>query len=162
MASTKKEFLTREQLITKIAEFRAALDSLVSKFNEAEAAAELQKIEDEIKEIALEIIRNNADERVMIGLDYFDASINRVLAWVTGAQNMQKALLIAALTPSDEMRKLQDSGNFGGVMAYREAVKELPFGEVYAEYCRRQGVLTGLAMYEEICAYEKKILPERA
>ena len=119
-------------------------------------------LEDEIKEIALEIIRNNADERVMIGLDYFDASINRVLAWVTGAQNMQKALLIAALTPSETMRELQDSGNFGGVMAYREAVKELPFGEVYAEYCRRQGIPTGLKMYEEICAYEKKILPERA
>ena len=119
-------------------------------------------LEDELKEIALEIIRNNADEKVMIGIDYFDASINRVLAWVTGAQNMQKALLIAALTPSDVMAKMQDNGNFGGVMAYREVLKELPFGEVYAEYCRRQGVPSGLKVYEEICAYEEKILPERA
>lgn len=119
-------------------------------------------LEDELKEIALEIIRNNADDRVMIGLDYFDASINRVLAWVTGAQNMQKALLIAALTPSEQMRQMQDSGNFGGVMAYREAVKELPFGEVYAEYCRRQGVPCGTEVYENICAYEAKILTERA
>ena len=65
-------------------------------------------------------------------------------------------------TPSEQMRKMQDSGNFGGVMAYREAVKELPFGEVYAEYCRRQGVPCGTEVYENICAYEAKILTERA
>ena len=119
-------------------------------------------LEDEIKEIAAEIIRNNADDRVMIGLDYFDASINRVLARVTGAQNLQKALLIAALTPSEEMKALQDAGEFGALMALREVTKELPFGEVYAEYCRRQGVPCGREVYAQIKAYEDKILPERA
>ena len=119
-------------------------------------------LDDETREIAQEIIRNNADERVMIGLDYFDASINRVLAWVTGAQNMQKALLIAALTPNAQMVEWQNAGNFGGVMAMREVIKELPFGEVWNEYCRKSGVLSGMKVYEEILAYEKKILAERA
>ena len=119
-------------------------------------------LDDETREIAQEIIRNNADERVMIGLDYFDASINRVLAWTTGAQNMQKALLIAALTPNEQMQAWQNEGNFGGVMAMREVIKELPFGEVWNEYCRRSGVSSGMKVYEEITAYEKKILAERA
>ena len=119
-------------------------------------------LEDEIKEIAAEIIRNNADDRVMIGLDYFDASINRVLAWVTGVQNMQKALLIAALTPNAQMKEWQNSGNFGGVMALREVAKELPFGEVWNEYCRRFGVPSGMKVYDAIVDYEKKILAERA
>lgn len=79
----------------------------------------------------------------MIGLDYFDASINRIAAWATGARNMQKSLLFAALQPIDEMKKMQDDADFTSLILTREAVKVLPFGDVWNEYCRRAGVPDG-------------------
>lgn len=117
--------------------------------------------EDELKEMAKEIIRNNADKRVLIGLDYFDASINRISAWVTGQRAMEKALLFALLCPSDEMKALQDSGNFSRLMVLGEEVKTLPFGEIWDEYCRRQNVGVGMDWFEKVEKYEEKVLSTR-
>lgn len=88
--------------------------------------------EDELKEIAKEIVRNDALDKVLIGLDYFDASINRISAWVTGERNMQKALLYALLMPNDTLKKLQDNGEFTELMYRQEQLKTYPsakFGE---------------------------------
>ncbi len=115
--------------------------------------------EDELKEIAKEIVRNNAIDKVMIGLDYFDASINRLSAWVTGQRAMQKALLYALLTNHDELKKLQDNADFTTLMVKQEEYKTLPFGAVWQEYLHRQG-LDGYYL-TEIRTYENKVLKER-
>jgi len=96
--------------------------------------------EDELKEIAKEIVRNDATDKVLIGLDYFDASINRLSAWVTGQRAMQKALLYALLTNYDELKKLQDNADFTTLMVKQEEYKTLPFGAVWQEYLHRQGI----------------------
>ncbi|HAE89311.1 MAG TPA: L-rhamnose isomerase, partial [Clostridiales bacterium] len=94
--------------------------------------------EDELKEIAKEIVRNDATDKVLIGLDYFDASINRISAWVTGERAMQKALLYALLLPNARLKKLQDDGDFTRLMVEQEGVKMLPFSDVWAEYLKRE------------------------
>lgn len=117
--------------------------------------------EDELREIAREIIRNNAEERVLIGLDYFDASINRISAWVTGQRAMEKALLYALLMPYDEMKKLQDTGDFSRLMVLGEELKTLPFGDIWDEYCRRSGVPCGMEWFDLIRGYEDRVLKKR-
>lgn len=119
------------------------------------------RLDDEIKEIAKEIVRNNATEKVLIGLDYFDASINRIAAWVVGTRNMQKALLIALLEPSEKMKKLQDKSDFTALLTLSEGIKEMPWQAVWNEFLTRQGLDTGLGWYDEIMAYEKNILSKR-
>lgn len=116
-------------------------------------------LDDEIKEIAKEIVRCNAPDKVMIGLDYFDASINRLSAWVTGERSMQKALLQALLMPHAKLAKLQDEGNFTCLMAENERLKDLPYGAVWAEYLKRQGKEE--RYYEQISKYEKEELSKR-
>ena len=115
--------------------------------------------EDELKEIAKEIVRNNAIDKVMIGLDYFDASINRLSAWVTGQRAMERALLYALLIDNEKLRKLQDESRFTELMVAQEEVKDMPFGAVWMEYLSRQGLeedyITGIK------EYEKEILKER-
>lgn len=115
--------------------------------------------EDELKEIAKEIVRNNATDKVLIGLDYFDASINRISAWVTGERAMQKALLYALLLPNARLKKLQDDGDFTRLMVEQEGVKMLPFSDVWAEYLKREGLTENY--YDEIASYEKSVLKER-
>ncbi len=115
--------------------------------------------EDELCEIAKEIVRNDAAERVLIGLDYFDASINRIVAWVTGQRSMQKALLRALLTPNDELKALQDAGNFTKLMARQEECKLLPVGAVWNEYLTRLGVENDY--YAVAAEYEKNTLSKR-
>ncbi|MDR0878341.1 MAG: L-rhamnose isomerase [Treponema sp.] len=115
--------------------------------------------EDEIKEIAKEIIRNKAEERVLIGLDYFDASINRIAAWVTGTRNMQKALLNALLMPHDEFKILQDAGNFSKLLVMQEEIKTLPFGAVWEEYLAREKV--PVEWFSPVEQYEKNVLENR-
>lgn len=116
-------------------------------------------LEDEIKEIAKEIVRNDAVNKVMIGLDYFDASINRLSAWVTGQRSMQRALLYALLQPYGKLKALQEEERFTELMAFGEEVKDLPYGAVWKEYLRREGL--DEEYYREIAAYEKTILKER-
>lgn len=115
--------------------------------------------EDELKEIAKEIIRNNADKRVLIGLDYFDASINRISAWVVGDRNMHKALLNALLLPNEKLKQLQNDGKFTELMYESEQAKTMPFGAVWEEYLRRQNVPA--RWFEKVEAYEKEVLSLR-
>jgi len=118
-------------------------------------------LDDELKEIAKEIFRHDALERVLIGLDFFDASINRIAAWVIGTRNVQKALLYAALQPHDTLRKLQDKGDFTQLLMLQEELKSLPFGDVWDEYCKLQGVPAGPEWYEQVMTYEKDVLFKR-
>ena len=117
--------------------------------------------DDELKEIMKEIVRNDALDKVLIGLDFFDASINRVAAWVIGARNAEKALLWALLLPNDELKKYQENADFTRRLAALEDCKTLPFGDVWAEYCRRTGVLPDGEWFDTVTEYEKKILEER-
>lgn len=117
--------------------------------------------DDELKEIAKEIVRCDALDKVMIGLDYFDASINRIAAWVVGARNMRKALLFAMLLPHGELKKYQDSGNFTKMLAMSEEYKFYPYNEVWNEFCRREDVPQGEKWLEETDRYEKEVLSKR-
>ena len=115
--------------------------------------------DDETKEIAKEIVRNNALDRVFIATDYFDASINRISAWVTGVRSIHKALLYALLQPDTKMKELQESTKFTQLMALSEEMKTAPFGDVWNEYLERQGLKN--TYYDEIEKYEKEILSKR-
>ena len=117
--------------------------------------------DDETKEIAKEIVRNGALDRVFIALDYFDASINRVAAWTVGMRNMQKALLNALLLPSAELAEYQTKANFTRMLAVSEETKTLPFGEVWDEYCRRCGAPVGMDWLLEAEKYESEVLSLR-
>ena len=118
-------------------------------------------LDDETKEIAKEIVRNDALDRVFIALDYFDASINRIAAWVVGARNMQKALLSALLQPSSELKAYQDAANYTKMLAISEELKTFPFGDVFDEYCRREGAPVGMEWIAEVDKYEAEVLSER-
>ena len=117
--------------------------------------------DDETKEIAKEIIRNDATDRVLLALDYFDASINRIAAWVIGMRNMQKALLYALLSPNKEMKALQDAGNFTELMMLQEEIKTYPFGDVWNQFCEMNGVPVGESWYQEVKNYEDTVLFKR-
>ena len=119
------------------------------------------RFEDEIREIAKEIVRNHAEDKVMIGLDFFDASINRIAAWVIGTRSMQKALLYALLMPFDALREMQDKHDITRMLMLDEEIKTYPMGAVWDEYCRRQGVPVGTAWYPQVEQYEKDVLLKR-
>ena len=114
--------------------------------------------DDETKEIAKEIVRNDALDRVFIATDYFDASINRISAWVTGVRNVQKALLFALLQPSS-LKALQDAGDMTSLMVLQEELKTAPFGDVWDEYLKRRNVRADYL--SEIKDYEQKVLVNR-
>ncbi len=115
--------------------------------------------DDETREIAKEIVRNDALSRVCIATDYFDASINRIAAWVTGMRSVQKALLFALLEPHEALRNLQEENRGTELMARMEELKTAPFGDVWEEYLRREHVQS--AYIPEILEYEEKRLLER-
>ena len=119
--------------------------------------------DDETKEIAKEIVRcGGLSGRVKIALDYFDASINRIGAWVTGFRNVQKALLFALLQPTEELTKLQNEQDFTSLMIRAEELKTMPFGDVWAEYCKEQNVpADDMAWLSEIKKYENEVLLKR-
>ncbi len=116
-------------------------------------------LDDETKEIAQEIVRNDALDRVFIATDYFDASINRISAWVTGMRNVQKALLYALLQPNDKMKELQEANNMTELMVLKEEMKTLPFGDVWEEYLKEENVQ--LDYITPIKEYEQEILKTR-
>lgn len=118
-------------------------------------------LDDETKEIAKEIVRCKALNRVYMALDYFDASINRVSAWVVGMRSWQKALLNALLMPHERLTKLQDEAKFTELMALQEEIKTMPFGDIWKEYCRRCGVDGEMSWFNEIEKYEKEVLLKR-
>ena len=117
--------------------------------------------DDETKEIAKEIVRCDALDRVFIALDYFDASINRVAAWVIGARNMQKALLNALLLPHDKLEQYQNAADYTKVLALTEEFKTFPFGDIWDEYCERCRTAVGMDWIREIDVYESEVLSKR-
>jgi L-rhamnose isomerase len=118
--------------------------------------------DDETREMAKEIIRCNALERVYMALDYFDAGINRVAAWTVGFRSWQKALLNALCTPNEELKKLQDENRMTKLMMFQEDVKLAPFGDVWEEYCRQCGMAAeGRQWLEAIEKYEEEVLLKR-
>lgn len=118
-------------------------------------------LDDETKEMAKEIVRNDAIDRVHMALDYFDAGINRISAWTVGFRNWQKALLSALCTPNETWKKMQDENRLTELMVRQEEWKTYPFGEVWAEYCRQCGVPCDGEWFAEIEAYEKEVLNNR-
>ena len=115
--------------------------------------------DDETREIAKEIVRNDALDRVFIATDYFDASINRIAAWVTGVRNVQKSLLFALLQPNNTLKSLQDENNFTEVMYLSEEMKMMPLGDVWEEFLRRSGVEENYLL--EVKKYECEVLSKR-
>src|SRR5262249_52250791 len=114
-------------------------------------------LSDDLRAIAEEIVRGSFLKRVHIGLDYFDASINRVAAWVIGTRAMIKALLVALVEPTESLRKLEVSGDFTSRLAMLEELKTLPFGAVWDQYCLQQNVPTGANWLDDVKAYEKAV-----
>jgi L-rhamnose isomerase len=118
-------------------------------------------LSDELQAVAQELVRGDYLSRVHIGLDFFDASINRVAAWVIGSRCMLKALLLALLEPADLLRGCESSGDLTRRLATLEELKSLPWGAVWAQYCHRQGVPAGGEWLEVIKAYERDVLAGR-
>jgi L-rhamnose isomerase len=118
-------------------------------------------LSDELEALAQEIVRGGYVNRVHIGLDYFDASINRIAAWVIGSRNMLRALLLALMEPIDQLRLLETTGDFTGRLALLEELKGLPAGAVWDYYCLRQNVAVGFQFMDHIRDYEKRVLVQR-
>jgi len=119
------------------------------------------KLNDDLQDVADELVKCDGLNRSYIGLDYFDASINRIAALVIGARNMEKALLKALLTPWNLLKEAQDSGDHTTVLALQEEIKTLPWGEVWNEYLLRQGMVNDAEMLKEVKKYEKDVLLKR-
>ena len=118
-------------------------------------------LSDEVRAIMQEIVRGDFLDRVHIGLDYFDASINRVAAWVIGTRSVLRALLLALLEPIDQLRELEVAGDYTGRLALLEELKGLPFGAVWDYFCLQQGVPVGVSFMDDIRDYEKRELSKR-
>ncbi|WP_176012638.1 L-rhamnose isomerase [Victivallis sp. Marseille-Q1083] len=116
---------------------------------------------DELQAIAQEVVRYGFEKNVHIGLDYFDASINRIAAWVIGTRNMLKALLFALLEPGATLRRMELEGDLAGRLAMMEELKGLPFGAVWDYYCAQHDVPVGFAFMKEVREYEKNVLAKR-
>ena len=117
--------------------------------------------DDETREIAKEIVRGGAD-RVLLALDFFDASINRISAWVVGMRNMQKALLNALLLPNGKMAELQNERKFTELMMLSEEMKTYPLGDVWDYFCEQNGAPVKEAWVEEVKGYEADVLAKRS
>ncbi len=117
--------------------------------------------DDETKEMAKEIVRCGAIDRVYMALDYFDASINRIAAWTVGFRSWQKALLSALCTPNEMLAKLQDKGDFTALMVMQEDMKLLPFEDIWNKYCEECGVEASHAWFAEVKKYEEEVLSKR-
>ncbi len=118
-------------------------------------------LDDELIEIGRELVRGDLLGKTHIGLDFFDASINRVAAWVIGTRNTIKALLRAMLDPVEELREAELQGDYTTRLALTEEFKSYPFGAVWDYYCAKQGVPVREEWLAEIKAYEKNVLLER-
>jgi L-rhamnose isomerase len=114
-------------------------------------------LSDELRAIAQEIVRGDYLQRVHIGLDFFDASINRIAAWTIGTRCMIKALLLALLEPADKLRRTEQAGDYTTRLAMQEEFKTLPFGAVWDTYCTKQDVPPGPYWLKEVKDYEAKV-----
>ena len=118
-------------------------------------------LDDSLQSIATELIRNDPLDRIHIGLDFFDASINRIAAWTIGTRNTLKALLIALLEPP-ALRQAEMAFDFTSRLAWMEELKSLPWGAVWDAYCDSRNVPTGIRWLETVKAYEASVLSKRA
>ena len=117
--------------------------------------------DDETREMAKEIVRCDGLDRVYMALDYFDASINRVSAWTLGFRNWQKALLNALCTPNELLTKLQNENQLTELQVMQDELKTMPFGDIWEEYCRQNGVKADREWFDEIKKYEAEVLSKR-
>jgi L-rhamnose isomerase len=117
---------------------------------------------DELQAIAHEIVRQDYLDRVHIGLDFFDGSINRVAAWVIGTRNMLKALLKAMLEPVDQLKEFENSGDYTSRLAMMEELKSMPFGAVWDYYCLSSGVPVGLDWLKSVQQYDRDVQSNRS
>ncbi|MBN1972213.1 MAG: L-rhamnose isomerase [Sedimentisphaerales bacterium] len=118
-------------------------------------------LNDELYSIAREAVRSGKLDKIHIGLDFFDASINRIAAWVIGTRNMIKALLFAMLEPADMLDKFENDGDYTSRLAVLEDIKTLPFGTIWEYYCKKSGVPADTLWLKEIKKYEKNVLGKR-
>jgi L-rhamnose isomerase len=118
-------------------------------------------LSDDLEAIAQELVRGNFLERTRIGLDYFDASINRVAAWVIGTRNTLKSLLKAMLEPLALLRAREESGDYTGRLALQEEIRGLPWGAVWERYCADANVPGGRQWLDQVRAYESDVLSVR-
>lgn len=118
-------------------------------------------LDDELQNIMKEIVRNNFIDRVHIGLDFFDASVNRIAAWTIGTRNAYKALLLALLEPTDQLVEAEKSGNFTKRLAVIEELKSAPWNAVWDRYCIEQNVPVGMDWLDVVTQYEKEVLLSR-
>jgi len=119
-------------------------------------------LSDELQALAKELVRGDYLGRVHIGLDFFDASINRIAAWVIGTRCMIKALLISMLEPVEKLQQMEADGDFTSRLALLEELKTLPLGAVWDYYCARLDVPVGAAWLAEVKTHEKNVLSKRA
>jgi L-rhamnose isomerase len=119
-------------------------------------------LDDETQAIASEVVRGGVEGRVSIGLDFFDASINRVAAWVIGTRNMRKALLRALLEPIRTISEAEARGDTTARLAMFEEQKSMPWAAVWDHYCETRGAPVGLAWLERVRAYERDVMTRRA
>jgi L-rhamnose isomerase len=119
-------------------------------------------LDDELQAIARELVRSGQLHRIHIGLDYFDASINRVAAWVIGMRNMIKALLIALVEPTQLLRDAESKMDYTGRLVMLEEQKSLPWAALWDYYCAQKGVPVGASWFDEVRRYEKDVLAKRA
>ena len=117
-------------------------------------------LDDALQSIAAELVRNKLLARTHIGLDFFDASINRIAAWTIGTRNTLKALLMALLEP-EALRDSEKSGDYTSRLALMEETKSLPWGAVWDAYCESQNVPAGTAWLAEVKSYENAVLSKR-
>lgn len=118
-------------------------------------------MDDELQEIGRELVRNDLLGKTHIGLDFFDATINRVAAWVIGTRNAQKAVLKAMLEPLQELKEIELTGDYTTRLALTEELKDFPFADVWNYFCEINGVPVGLDWLEVVKSYEKDVLSLR-
>jgi len=116
---------------------------------------------DELKYLSEEVVRSGRMDSIHIALDFFDATIHRVMAWVIGARSAVKAMLWALLQPNQTLRQLEENGELTQRLALMESMKTMPFGAVWNEYCRREDSAAETAIIQEIESYEKRITSKR-
>jgi L-rhamnose isomerase len=119
-------------------------------------------LSDELEALAQELVRGDYLDRTHIGLDFFDASINRIGAWAIGTRCMLKALLLAMLEPTAQLQRMEAKGNFTSRLATLEELKTLPFGAVWDYYCLKSNVPVGDTWLNEVKAYEENVLTKRS
>lgn len=120
------------------------------------------RYDDETQEMMKEVVRNDALDRVILATDYFDASINRIAAWVIGMRSVQKALLNALLLPNEKLKELQDHSEFTELMMLQEELKLYPMGDVWNEFCARAGKIGDESWFRAVKEYEANVLQARA